>query len=103
MCRLLPIVAALGCLASAQAADLPAACTLAHAGAQTCMTQQVCTCAYDDAGALSGRSAGWRWSCDIMQMCDSDAPADLAAPAAPAWSGPMIIAPNIVPPLPSRP
>ncbi len=78
------------------AAD-PPLCTAARDGVQMCMTNQVCTCAHDSAGALTGRSPGWRWSCDILMQCDADAPAS-ADPPQPAWPGPLYVSPGMMPP-----
>ena len=107
-------LAVLVCLAAGavRADDLPPTCTAAHDGVQICMTHQLCTCGYDTAGELTGRTAGWRWSCDIMQTCDEDRPADMAPPAAPPWPGPLYVTPNVgapgaapmsMPPMPPRP
>lgn len=80
---------------AARAEDLPPACSAAHDGVQICMSRQVCTCGYDEAGSLIGRTPGWRWSCDIMQTCDSDVPADAGPPATPPWPGPLYVTPNL--------
>ena len=81
------------------AAAPPADCGPARDGQQMCMTRQVCRCAFDPAGLLTGRSPGWRWRCDILETCDLDQPPD-AFPALP----PPLPAPFIVtPPLPPRP
>ena len=91
------LLAALLLLASVARADAPPACGPPQDGARACMAQQVCTCGFDPGGELSGQPPGWRWSCHIMQMCDTDAPADLGPPPA-INPGPLYVSPNITPP-----
>lgn len=76
------------------AAAPPPVCSAAHDGVQICMTQQVCVCTHDPGGILSGRAPGWRWSCDILQECDSDSPAD-AGTGVPPFQGPVYLTPNM--------
>ena len=75
-------------------ADGPPACGPPADGARLCMAQQVCTCGFDPGGELAGRPPGWRWSCHIMQMCDTDAPADFGPPQAVA-PGTLYVSPDI--------
>ena len=103
--------------AGARGDGLPPACGPARDGAQMCMTGQVCRCAYDPAGTLTGRTPGWRWRCDILQSCDADTPAGPDSGAGQAWPGPLYVTPNLnlpggpgvappgamPPPLPRRP
>ena len=97
--RHLPLAALLSLAATAARADaLPPACGPAHDGVQICMSQQVCRCAHDAGGTLSGRVAGWRWSCDIMQTCDMDVPADLGPPQSAGGVGPVYVTPNVTSP-----
>jgi hypothetical protein len=77
---------------------LPPACGPAHDGVRICMARQVCTCAFDAAGALSGRAPGWRWACDIMQGCGDDLPPSLDVPAPQPWQGPVYVTPDLGPP-----
>jgi hypothetical protein len=83
-------------------ADAPPICGPAQEGMRRCMAQQVCSCGFDRGGKLAGRPPGWRWSCDIMQMCDTDAPADLAPPP-PVAPDPLYLAPGIELPSPQPP
>lgn len=83
------------------AADLPPSCSRVHDGVQVCMAHQVCTCAFDPAGTLTGRTPGWRWSCDILQTCEEDSPAGPDVPDAP-MPGPLYLTPNLMPPVPPR-
>ncbi|MBN9509515.1 MAG: hypothetical protein J0I21_10445 [Alphaproteobacteria bacterium] len=92
------MAAAVGCGVALGAADLPPACKPPADGLQVCMAQQVCTCRYDPGGSLTGRVAGWRWQCSIMQMCDSTPPAGLDSSPPPPPMGPFYITPNIQPP-----
>ena len=45
----------------------------------------MCECRYEPGGTMLRRPAGWRWSCDIMQMDggDSQAGPSNASPALP--------------------
>ena len=96
--RRLPLAALLLLAAAARADPLPPACGPAHDGVQICMSQQVCRCAHDAGGVLAGRAPGWRWSCDIMQTCDMDVPADLGPPPSAGGVGPIYVTPNLTPP-----
>ncbi len=98
----LPLVACL-VSAAAQADVLPPACGPEHDGVQICMSQQVCRCGHDTGGALTGRGPAWRWSCDIMQTCEMDVPADLGPPQSAGALGPIYVTPNITPPAGSAP
>jgi hypothetical protein len=96
------VVCPLAMTAAAVAGGLPPTCSAARDGIQVCMTGQICTCAYDPGGTLAGRKPSWRWSCSIMQTCDTAAPAGPDAQAAPPWPGPLYVTPNLTPPLPPR-
>ena len=89
--------------ATARADPLPPACGPAHDGAQICMSQQVCRCTHDAGGLLSGRAPGWRWSCDIMQTCDMDVPADLGPPQSAGGVGPIYVTPDLTQPTGAMP
>jgi hypothetical protein len=92
------VAAAVGLGLALGAADLPPVCEPPADGLQVCMVQQVCTCRYDPGGSLTGRVAGWRWQCSIMQMCDATRPAGLDSPPTSPPLGPFYITPNIQPP-----
>ncbi len=81
-------------VAAARAEPLPPACNPARDGVQLCMNQQICSCAYDRGGLLTGRQPGWHWSCDILQQCEADAPPDLGPPPSIA-PGQLNIMPNL--------
>ena len=45
-----------------------------------------CSCGYEHGGQLTGRSAGWRWKCDLLRgpgMTEAVPPAGLPAPGLP--------------------
>jgi hypothetical protein len=89
------VAAGLVALVLLAAAELPPTCEPPADGLQVCMEQQVCTCRYDPAGSLTGRVAGWRWQCEMMQMCQTERPAGLESPSTSPPLGPFYIAPNI--------
>ena len=85
--------------ATARAQALPPACGPSHDGVQIRMSQQLCRCAHDRGGTLTGEAPGWRWSCNIMQTCDMDVPADLgASPQSAGGVGPIYVTPSVTPP-----
>lgn len=64
-------------LGSVPLAAAETACSPASAGARMCMAGEACTCAYDRGGQLTATAPGWRWSCSLLQSCDTPVPATL--------------------------
>lgn len=84
MTRTAAIAAAL-CLAGFAAATQPMLprCSAALDGQ---VSEDGCSCNYEHGGQLTGRTAGWRWKCDLLRgpgMTEPIPPAGLPAPDLP--------------------
>ncbi len=57
-----------------------------NAGLDGQVSEGGCRCDFDRGGQLTGRSAGWRWTCDLLRgpgQAEPVAPAGLPAPGLP--------------------
>ena len=58
--------------ASAVAQDAPA-CNARNLGIVSCIADVLCLCRYEQASAMRGLQAGYRWQCDLNRpYCPSD-------------------------------
>ena len=84
MTRISAIAVAL-CLTGFAAATQP---MLPRCGADLAgqVSEGGCSCSYDRGGQLTGRTAGWRWTCDLLRgpgVIEPVAPAGLPPPGLP--------------------
>jgi hypothetical protein len=54
-----------------------------------------CVCAYDRGGVLTGRAAGWRWTCDLLRGPGVIAPIPSAGDPPPPLPPGFIYAPQV--------